>query len=255
MNHFEILNDFPELTKNIGYLEEEGKTVVILAIDKYPQLIISLEEAHLSKPESKMVVSYLRNRMKMRVCMITGDNKHSAIKVAKHLNIDLENVTYEAYPDTKRQVVQKYQSQGSKVLFIGDGINDSPVLAQSDVGCAINSASDITVGAAGIVLIKDDLKDVLNAILIAQKSFQRIKINFLFAFIYNVVLIPVAMGIFYPLNNFKLDPMFAAIAMAASSISVVTSSLLLKTYKTGVDKMKIEDFKRENTNHNLTTDL
>jgi Cu+-exporting ATPase len=95
--------------------------------------------------------------MGLRVCMITGDNKHSALKVAKHLNIPVKNVTYEAYPETKRQVVQKYQKNGEKVMFVGDGINDSPVLAQSDVGCAINSASDITVGAAGIVLIKDSL--------------------------------------------------------------------------------------------------
>lgn len=115
-------------------------------------------------------------------------------------------------------------------MFIGDGINDSPVLAQADIGCAINSASDITVSAAGIVLIKDDLIDVLRAILISKKSFQRIKINFAFAFLYNVILIPVAMGIFYPIRGFKLDPMFAAVAMAMSSISVVSSSLLLKLY-------------------------
>jgi P-type Cu+ transporter len=115
-------------------------------------------------------------------------------------------------------------------MFVGDGINDSPVLAQSDVGCAINSASDITVSAAGIVLIKDSLEDVLNAILIAQKSFQRIKINFGWAFVYNIVLIPIALGIFYPIDKFKMDPMYAAVAMALSSISVVTSSLFLKLY-------------------------
>ena len=115
-------------------------------------------------------------------------------------------------------------------MFVGDGINDSPVLAQADVGVAINSASDITVGAAGIVLMKDDLLDVLKAILIAQKSFQRIKINFVWAFTYNLVLIPIALGVFYPIDGFKLDPMFAAIAMAMSSISVVTSSLFLKFY-------------------------
>jgi Cu+-exporting ATPase len=115
-------------------------------------------------------------------------------------------------------------------MFIGDGINDSPVLAQADIGCAINSASDITVSAAGIVLIKDDLIDVLRAILISKKSFQRIKINFAFAFLYNVILIPVAMGVFYPIHGFKLDPMFAAVAMAMSSISVVSSSLFLKLY-------------------------
>jgi P-type E1-E2 ATPase len=116
-------------------------------------------------------------------------------------------------------------------MFIGDGINDSPVLAQANVGCAINSASDITVGAAGIVLMKDNLKDVLYSIMIAKKSYQRIKINFFFAFLYNIILIPVAMGFFYPIKGFVLDPMFAAIAMAASSISVVSSSLYLKTYE------------------------
>lgn len=174
--------------------------------------------------------------MKMKVCMITGDNKYSALRVAKHLGIAIENVTYQAYPETKLNVVKKYQEQGSKVMFVGDGINDSPVLSQAEVGCAINSASDITVGAAGIVLMKDNLEDVLHAIMIAMKSYQRIKINFFFAFLYNVILIPVAMGVFYPLNEFKLDPMFAAVAMAGSSISVVTSSLLLKTYRPQIDK-------------------
>ena len=136
--------------------------------------------------------------------MITGDNKHSAIKVAKHLGIPVENVTYSAYPETKKKVVEQYQSEGKKVMFVGDGINDSPVLAQSDVGCAINSASEVTVGAAGIVLIKDSLEDVLKSILIAKKTFKRIQINFFFAFMYNTILIPVAMGVFYPLKGFKL---------------------------------------------------
>ena len=132
-------------------------------------------------------------------------------------------------------------------MFIGDGINDSPVLAQADVGCAINSASDITVSAADIVLVRDDLIDVLKAVMIANKSFQRIKINFLFAFLYNVILIPVAMGVFYPIEKFKLAPMFAAVAMAASSISVVSSSLLLKCYspehiiERARAKQKVED--------------
>lgn len=159
------------MAKNIAYLEEEGKTVVILAVDKIPSLILSLEEQHLAKPEAPQVVDYLQNTLKLKVCMITGDNKHSAFKVADYLQIDRKNITYSAYPETKKQVVENYQSQGRKVLFIGDGINDSPVLAQSDVGCAINSASEITVGAAGIVLVKDSLVDVIYAILIAKKSF------------------------------------------------------------------------------------
>lgn len=135
----------------------------------------------------------------------------------------------EANPEKKKLIVEEYQKKGDKVMFVGDGINDSPVLAQAEIGCAINSASDITVSAASIVLIKDDLIDVIRAILISKKSFQRIKINFGFAFVYNTVLIPVAMGVFYPLG-LKLDPMFAAVAMGLSSISVVTSSLFLRFF-------------------------
>ena len=115
-------------------------------------------------------------------------------------------------------------------MFVGDGINDSPVLAQADVGVAINSGSDITVNAADIVLMKDSLYDVINAISVSRKSFRRIKINFVWAFMYNLLLIPIAMGVLYPANNFRLDPMLAGVAMALSSISVVCSSLLLKLY-------------------------
>lgn len=115
-------------------------------------------------------------------------------------------------------------------MFIGDGINDGPVLAQADVGVAINSASSLTIDAAGIVLMKDDLKDVVNALRISKSSFRRIKINLFLSFIYNIILIPIAMGIFYP-AGFTLDPMFAGIAMAASSLSVMVSSLLLKLYR------------------------
>ena len=135
-------------------------------------------------------------------------------------------------------------------MFVGDGVNDSPVLAQAEVGVAINSVADITVQAAGIVVMKDRLDDVLNAILISKATFRRIKYNFEWAFIYNIVLIPVAMGIFYPIKRdkngikigFQLDPIYAGIAMAMSSFSVVLSSLWLKTfrYKQVVDREAIE---------------
>lgn len=115
-------------------------------------------------------------------------------------------------------------------MFVGDGINDSPVLAQADVGVAINSASDITVNAASIVLMKDNLYDVVNALRISKKSFIRIKINFVWAFLYNMLLVPIAMGVLYPVNSFRFDPMYAGVAMAASSISVVLSSLFLKFF-------------------------
>jgi P-type Cu+ transporter len=116
-------------------------------------------------------------------------------------------------------------------MFIGDGINDSPVLAQADVGVAINSGSDITINAAGIVLMKDSLTDVINALRISKMSFKRIKINFVWAFLYNLLLIPISMGILYPIKQFRMDPMLAGAAMALSSISVVISSLMLKFYR------------------------
>lgn len=124
-------------------------------------------------------------------------------------------------------------------MFVGDGVNDSPVLAQAEVGVAINSVADITVQAAGIVVMKDRLDDVLNAILISRETFKRIRYNFAWAFIYNIVLIPIAMGVFYPIQHskngmkigFQLDPIYAGIAMAMSSFSVVLSSLWLKTFR------------------------
>ena len=134
-------------------------------------------------------------------------------------------------------------------MFIGDGVNDSPVLAQAEVGVAINSASDITVQAAGIVAMKDRLDDVLNAILISKSTFRRIKINFVWAFVYNIVLVPIAMGFLYPIGaapgsmdpeselfdkgskGLQMDPMWAGFAMALSSVSVVLSSLVLKLFK------------------------
>lgn len=185
---------------NMQSLEREGKTVVCMAIDNMPRLLVSLEEEHLTKPEALAVVTYMRDVMKLKVAMITGDNRHAAYKVAQYLDIPRENVTARAYPNEKKKVVQQFQAKGERVMFVGDGVNDSPVLAQADIGVAINSASDITVNAASIVAMKDRLDDVLNAILISKRTFRRIKINFMWAFVYNIILVPVAMGILYPIS-------------------------------------------------------
>ena len=145
MERYKIDLDFNNFKLNMQSLEREGKTVVCMVVDSVPRLLISLEEAHLAKPEALAVVTYMRDGMKLKVAMITGDNKHSAMRVAQFLDIPKENVTYRAYPNDKKKVVQSFQAQGEKVMFVGDGVNDSPVLAQADVGVAINSASDITV--------------------------------------------------------------------------------------------------------------
>lgn len=115
-------------------------------------------------------------------------------------------------------------------MFVGDGVNDSVVLAQADIGVAISAAADITVQAASIVCLKDSLEDVVNAIRISKATMQRIKINFIWAFFYNMILVPIAMGILYP-AGVVMDPMYAGLAMALSSVSVVISSLLLKCFK------------------------
>lgn len=200
MERYAVDLEFNNFRMNMQSLEQEGKTVVCLVIEGCPRLLISLEEAHVAKQEALGVVTYLRDVMKMKVAMITGDNEHAAMKVARHLDIPSSNVTFRAYPNDKKRMVKKFQAAGEKVMFIGDGVNDSPVLAQAEVGVAINSASDITVQAAGIVAMKDRLDDVLNAILISKSTFRRIKINFVWAFVYNIVLVPIAMGFLYPIG-------------------------------------------------------
>lgn len=140
-------------------------------------------------------------------------------------------MSYRAYPADKKKTVQKFQANGEKVMFIGDGVNDSPVLAQADIGVAVAAAADVTVQAAEIVCMKDTLSDVLNAILISKATLKRIKLNFAWAFVYNVVLVPIAMGVLVPIIGVEMDPMWAGFAMAMSSVSVVMSSLCLKCFK------------------------
>jgi len=220
----------PQVLEDVKRLEEDGKTVIQVAVNGSITLVIALQEQHLSKVEASTVCKYLKTNG-FEVHMITGDHKHSAFKIADALDIDRDNVTYRAYPEDKKLKVQQLQREGKIVMFVGDGVNDSPVLAQSDVGVAINTQSDITVEAADVVVIKDNLISIIDTIRLTKLSFKRIKINFFWAFIYNIILIPIAMGILYPIIGFRLSPHLAALAMALSSISVVASSLMLKFYK------------------------
>jgi len=140
-------------------------------------------------------------------------------------------VLAEVLPEEKEKEVRKLQAEGMKVAFVGDGINDAPALAASDIGIAIGSGTDVAIESGDIVLVKDDLRDVAKALDISKYTMKKIRQNLFWAFFYNVIGIPVAMGVLYPFTGFLLNPLVAGGAMAFSSVSVVSNSLLMKGYK------------------------
>jgi Cu+-exporting ATPase len=165
----------------------------------------------------------------IEVAMLTGDNKRTASAIAKKLNMD--RVLAEVLPGDKVRVIKELKSEGKLVAMVGDGINDAPALAEADVGIAIGSGTDIAKETGGIVLVKNDLKDVVLAIKLSKKTVRKMKENLFWAFAYNVALIPVAAGVVYPFMGILLNPIFAAIAMATSSITVTLNSMLLNRYR------------------------
>ena len=164
--------------------------------------------------------------MGLSVYMITGDNTRTARAIAGQLGI--KNVLAEVLPDQKEARIRELQAKGRRVAMVGDGINDAPALALSDVGIAMGTGTDVAIESAGITLINHDLNSVSAAIELSRKTMRTIKLNLFWAFAYNILLIPVAMGVLYPFFQILLNPIFASLAMASSSISVVGNSLLLK---------------------------
>lgn len=182
------------------------------------------------KSTSKEAITELNSRG-IEVYMVTGDNMNSAKSVAGSVGIKSENIFAGVTPDRKNEIVKKIQQQGKKVAMVGDGINDSPALAQADVGIAVGSGTDIAIESAEVVLMKSDLMNLVYAFKISKDTVRTIKENLFWAFIYNVIGIPIAAGILYPVNGFLLNPMIAGAAMAFSSVSVVLNSLRLKAGK------------------------
>jgi Cu+-exporting ATPase len=211
--------------RKILQLENEGKTVITIAIDGKIQGMIAIADR--LKETTGDAIKELK-RMGFNVVMITGDNSRTANRVAEQIGI--EEVLSEVLPQDKAGEVKRLQENGEVVAFVGDGINDAPALAQADVGIAIGSGTDVAIESGEIVLMKDDLMDAVSAVQLGRKVMSRIKLNIFWAFAYNIALIPVAAGILYPFFGITFRPELAGLAMAMSSVTVVSLSLMLKGY-------------------------
>ncbi|RDX95775.1 putative copper-transporting ATPase HMA5, partial [Mucuna pruriens] len=212
--------------ETLAEAESLAQTGIIVSLDGEVAGILAVSDP--LKPGAKEVISIL-NSMKIKSIMVTGDNWGTANSIASQAGI--ETVMAEAQPETKATQIKELQSSGYTVAMVGDGINDSPALVAADVGMAIGAGTDIAIEAADIVLMKSNLEDIITAIDLANKTFSRIRLNYIWALGYNLLAIPIAAGILYSSTRFRLPPWIAGAAMAASSLSVVCSSLLLKNYK------------------------
>lgn len=214
-----------KLKEQAGKLQSEAKTVVYVGLGDEIVGLIAIQDT--PKESSATAIAQLKARG-LRTVMITGDNEQVAQAIAREVGID--DVVAGVMPNQKSAVIESLQKNGKKVAFVGDGINDAPALTTADVGIAMGSGTDIAIESGSIVLVKNDLRGVVRALSISQKTFNRIKLNLFWALIYNVIGIPIAAGVFVGVG-LTLSPEFAALAMAFSSVSVVTSSLLLNWTK------------------------
>ncbi|MBI3273787.1 MAG: heavy metal translocating P-type ATPase [Candidatus Colwellbacteria bacterium] len=247
-------------SNRVEKLQGEAKTVVYAAVNKTLIALVALADT--LKPHAREAIAELK-KMGKEIIMITGDNPKTAQAIAHELGID--NVLAQVLPHEKAQVIERLQKEGKSVAMVGDGINDSPALAKADVGIAVGSGTDVAVQTGEVILVKDDLRDVVSAIQLSGKTIRKVWQNLFWAFIYNVVAIPIAGGIhllitqssfgvpapwvllvrdsvggigqvFFNISQATLRPEIAGFAMALSSISVVTNSLLLKRYTPPIEK-------------------
>ena len=217
--------DFSSMNDDLEKLATQGKTPMLLSVDgKLEGLITTTDKL---KPYAKECVHRLK-RMGLKVMMVTGDNRKTAQAVAQQLDID--DVISEVLPSGKRDEIRKLMEEGRKVAMVGDGINDAPALAESTVGIALGSGTDVAMEASDITLVTSDLRAVAQAIELSRRTMAKIRQNLFWAFFYNVMGIPIAAGILYPFYGVLLKPVFAAVAMSLSSVSVVGNSLLLKRF-------------------------
>jgi Cu+-exporting ATPase len=213
------------LDSKAGVLQEEGQTVMFVASDgRFAGLIAVVDPI---KDTTLDAILQLKKEG-IRVLMVTGDNHTTAAAVAAKLGIDFEA---DVLPEKKAEVVKKLQAEGAIVAMAGDGVNDAPALAQADVGIAMGTGTDVAMKTGGITLVKGDLRGIVKARLLSQRTMSNIRENLFFAFFYNALGVPLAAGVLYPFFGLLLNPMIAAAAMSLSSVSVITNALRLKTIK------------------------
>ncbi len=212
--------------KQIKEQTKTGKTPIFLATKETLLGIVMVADA--LKPEAREAVAKL-HKLGIKVVMLTGDDKNTARSIADQVGID--EVVAEVLPQDKLAKIKELQAQGNVVAMAGDGVNDAPALAQADVGIAMSTGTDVAIESAGITLLHGDISKLVKAIKLSKVTMRGIKQNLFWAFIYNIIGIPLAAGVFYPLFGWLLNPVFAGLAMAFSSVSVVSNSLRLKTKK------------------------
>ncbi|NLG68312.1 MAG: copper-translocating P-type ATPase [Firmicutes bacterium] len=221
--------DVSTLEANARRLAEEGKTPMYLAVDGAAAGLIAVADT--VKEDSAQAIATLK-KMGLQVVMITGDNERTARAIARQVGID--RVLAEVLPQDKAHEIQKLQLEGRKVGMVGDGINDAPALAQADVGLAIGTGTDVAIEAADITLIKGSLRGVVTAIQISRATMRNVYQNLFWAFAYNVIGIPIALGVLYPFFGVLLQPILAAAAMSFSSVTVISNANRLKRFRPSV---------------------
>jgi len=218
------------IEKRLSLLEQEGKTAVLVLINNRLSGIIAM--ADIIKMGAKEVIETLK-KQRIEAIMLTGDNERTAKAVASKIGI--KRVIAQVLPHQKEEIVSNLKTKENKIVaMVGDGINDAPALARADLGIAIGSGTDVAKETGGIILVKNDIRDVLTALDLGKKTVSKIKQNLFWAFAYNTGLIPIAAGVlvpFFGLSVFGWLPILAGVAMAMSSVTVVTNSLLLGRYK------------------------
>jgi Cu+-exporting ATPase len=218
--------DVSALQVEADTLAAGGKTPVYVAIDGRAAAVIAIADT--LKPGSIEAVAEL-HRLGLEVAMLTGDNRRTAEAIARAAGID--RVLADVRPDGKAAAVKGLQSEGKPVAMVGDGVNDAPALASAEVGVAMGTGTDVAMESAGVTLMSGDLRGLVTAIALSRATMRNIRENLFWAFAYNVVLIPVAMGVLYPFTGILLDPILAAAAMALSSVTVVSNALRLRRFR------------------------